>query len=464
MIEPVTPLRELPAERPASFDERGRRIFLHPAQVSGVWKQRRVILQSILLVIFLILPWIKINGYPAVLLDIPQRRFALFGMTFWAHDAPLLLLVMAIFAFSVALVTVLYGRVWCGWACPQTVFIERVFRAIETWIEGSHLKRRELDRAPWTFRKIRLRTLKWILFTTFSLVLTHSLLAYFVGVDRLEIMIQSSPREAWDTFLFMIVATAVVLFNFGWFREQFCMIMCPYGKIQSLVTDSNTMTITYDTSRGEPRRQGGDCVNCFKCVNVCPTGIDIRRGSQQLECISCTACMDICDDVMTKTKKPSGLIRYASESGRKPTFLRARPLLYSFFLVISISLLAWTVAHRTDLRIVALRANESPYQITKNEKGEELVVNHFRVDVRNQSLENYSLQLRSPESLHVKYVTALSQYEIPAGSSQIIDVFVEFDRKSSSSTRISNLAFDAVSKRRVGIEKTVLSLVGPDSL
>ncbi|HEX4924217.1 MAG TPA: cytochrome c oxidase accessory protein CcoG [Bdellovibrionales bacterium] len=474
----VTNSGELPLESLASLDKAGRRVSIHPAAVSGRWKARRVRLQAVLLVIFLVLPWIKINGLQSILIDIPSRRFTFFGIGLWAHDAPLLLLLFASFAFSIAAVTTVWGRVWCGWACPQTVFIERVFRQVETWIEGSYLSRRELDRAPWTKRKLFLRAAKWSAFTALSMILAHSLLAYFVGVERLAEMVRSSPRENWSTFLMMAVLTACVLFNFGWFREQFCIIMCPYGKIQSLFTDVKTLTVAYDFNRGEPRRGSvnfvkgqneGDCVSCLRCVKACPTGVDIRRGSQQLECIGCTACMDACDDVMAKTKKAPGLIRYASDRElQKRTqvspfagWRAPKPLVLTLFALVSMTALAVSLAARRELKITALRAVETPYQVVTNETGGETVINHFKVDIRNQGATPKTLTFAASGVEGVKLVTALPVYRVAQGTSERIDVFVQYPRAASTPGLRAELLVnsDAAQEPQQSIE---LRLIGPN--
>ncbi|RYG63166.1 cytochrome c oxidase accessory protein CcoG [bacterium] len=322
---------ELPKERLSTTDQAGRRIHLYPASVKGYFRDRKRYVHGFLLIVFLTLPWIHVSGRQLLLLDVAHREFFFFGLHFRAHDAPLILFLLLGFTFGIGLVTAIWGRVWCGWACPQTVFIEFLFRRIERLVEGSHRAQRALDERPLDSEKMMKKGLKWFLFVVVSLGISHSFLGYFVGTRELVRMVSSSPLENWTSFLMILVTTGIIAFDFGWFREQFCTIMCPYGRFQSVMMDNHSTIVAYDLKRGEPRRgtapspsAQGDCVNCLRCVQVCPTGIDIRRGLQ-MECIACTACIDACDEVMTKVDKPLGLIRYTTErelAGKKTKNVR----------------------------------------------------------------------------------------------------------------------------------------------
>lgn len=270
---------ELHPERLGTIDAEGKRTFVYPADVRGRYRNRRAWMRAVLINVFLWLPWIKLRGRPLILLDIVHRHFEIFGLSLRAHNAPILVFVLAIAGFGLFFVTSIWGRIWCGWACPQTVFVEGVFRRIERWIDGSHLEQRRLAEGPWTVAKFRKRFLKWSLFILCAAVITHSFLAYFVGTDQLREMVFESPLRHWTAFLFILFATAILLFDFAWFREQFCVIVCPYGRFQSVLMDSQSLVITYDTKRGEPRHTPqlkaagapvGDCVNCYRCVQVCP--------------------------------------------------------------------------------------------------------------------------------------------------------------------------------------------------
>ncbi|HML94009.1 MAG TPA: cytochrome c oxidase accessory protein CcoG [Thermodesulfobacteriota bacterium] len=436
----VVDQRNLPQERPASMDETGKRVFIFPAQVEGVWRRRRTITEIFLVIFFLVLPWIKIGGHQALLLDIAERRFSVFGLTFWAHDAPLVFFILAFLTIGLAFVTAVWGRVWCGWACPQTVFIDGVFRRLEYLIIGSHIQQRNLARAPWDLKKFFKLGLLWTLFLVASLIIAHSFLAYFVGAEKLVDMTQHNPHENWTIFVAMAFITAVLLFDFGWFREQFCIIMCPYGKFQSTLMDDDSITVTYDSVRGEPRKgmvkpgeREGDCINCYKCVAVCPTGIDIRNG-QQLECIGCTACIDACDEVMDKIEKPRGLIRYAAGNalkGIKTRLLRPRVAIYSVLLVAVVSALVFSVSRRQDLAVTVLRGKDTPFQVIQNPDGSEQVINHFKMSVKNQTFNDVTIKTALPEELKAKgaeLVTQSDTINLGPGENLTVHFFVKFPR------------------------------------
>ena len=338
----------------------GSRFFLHPADSAGRFTLLRRVTSWALIVFYLSLPWIKIGGFPAVFLDAASRRFHFFGWTAAAQDMWLLFFVLSGTGFLLFFLTALLGRVWCGWACPQTVFLEQVYRRLERWIEGDAMARRKLDAARWTAAKVVRRGAKHAGFAVLSLVITHLFLAYFVSVPALWSMMRAAPGEHGGAFLFVFVFAGILYFNFAWFREQLCIVLCPYGRLQSVLIDDDSLVIGYDTRRGEPRgkyrrevtRAGsrdatvGDCVDCHRCVAVCPTGIDIRQGLQ-IECIGCTACIDACDEIMARLKRPAGLIRYDSLNGlggRPTRWVRPRTIAYAVLLLIGGSAAAWAVS------------------------------------------------------------------------------------------------------------------------
>ena len=346
----------------------GSRPFMFPADTHGRFTLARRIVAYSLIAFYLSLPWIKINGYPAVFLDVAQRRFHLFGITFAAQDMWLLFFVITGLGFSLFFITALLGRVWCGWACPQTVYLEHIFRRIEVWIEGDAVARRTLDEGPWTPEKISKRVGKHAAYLVVSAVLTHGFLAYFVSVPQVWTMVRSAPTENWSVFVFMMAYTGLTYFIFCWFREQVCIVICPYGRIQSALSDDNTVTIGYDIRRGEPRGKAGtegagDCVACNRCVHVCPTGIDIRQGLQ-LECVGCTACIDACDDVMDRVHRPRGLVRYDSQNrlnGRPTRWVRPRTILYFALLLVGASVASWAISTIRPANFLVTRMTGAPY-------------------------------------------------------------------------------------------------------
>ncbi len=396
--------RDLPEDRLATTDKEGRRVWIIPARVRGFWKTRKTVFQSVLLAIFVLTPWLRWDDSPLVLFDILNRQFVLFGYVFAAHDAPLLFFVFAILGFSLIIATAIWGRIWCGWACPQTVFIEQVFRRIETWVVGNRASQLAALKEPLRWKNLRKIILKWILFVTVSILLAHTFIAYFVSWEKLLEMMSQPPRESWTVFLFVVSFSGLILFDFAWFREQFCIIMCPYGRFQSVLMDETSVTVAYDYTRGEPRVRKvqqapgqGDCIDCFKCVSVCPTGIDIRRGTQ-LECIACTACIDACDEVMEKIQRPKGLIRYAALSdleNQKSPFWRPRLVGYLAVMALLIGGLVVSLSYRENLYMAILRQRQRPFVVT-----DQGLMNNFKIHFKNPTFQTiqYQVSLENTEA------------------------------------------------------------------
>lgn len=396
--------RNIPQERLATTDEYGNKLHVIPAIARGPWAQRKNSVHSFLIFFLLALPWITISKKPAVLLNIPDREFTFFGLTLYAHDGPLIFFLLAIASLALIFATIIWGRIWCGWGCPQTVFIEGIFRRIERLLLGDRQQQMLFYKSDLSFKKIFKLSIKWLLYIAASIVLSHTLVAYFVGRENLFHMMSAPPAQSWTVFVIMLFITGVILFDFVWFREQFCIIMCPYGRLQGLFLDKNSITIAYDEKRGEPRgkisdKNAGDCVDCFRCVAVCPTGIDIRKG-QQMECIGCTACIDACNEVMTKTQRPLNLISYRSLKnldGFKTRFLRPRPIVFGTVLLILILTFARILSQRGDLNIAVIRAVDSPYQSVK--EGEIFfVTNHFKLHLKNQTSKAIILNVSLPNN------------------------------------------------------------------
>lgn len=427
--------------RLTSIDEHGGHLSIIPGEVRGMFRTRRTWIQGILLLIFLALPWIHINGNPLILLNVVEREFRIFGLLFKSHDAPLIFFLLMAFALSLAFVTAVWGRVWCGWACPQTVFIDAVYRRIELWTEGNYVERRKLQSSGWTWTKIRKTGLKWFLFILVSSLISHSFIAYFTGSKELVEMIQGSPEANWTYFLLVVSVTLVLLFNFSWFREQFCVIMCPYGRIQSVLIDPSSVSIVYNEKRGEPRRNPevktsklGDCVGCNRCVEVCPTGIDIRNGLQ-MECIACTACIDACDDIMKKVNKPKGLIAYRTLNGIPFKIFNFKTTVYGILILISIVGLAFNLNDRGAVNIAILRAIESPYTILENNDKRAQILNHFRMHLINQTDADLSYKIFLSEAdikLGLKLTIAQNPIFLKAKKSQTAHMFVQFDSQNLS--------------------------------
>jgi cytochrome c oxidase accessory protein FixG len=343
----------LPTERVLStLNEDGTRRFLQPKLAHGRFLTRRRVVGFMLVALFVLLPRLRIGGHPALLLDVVSRELHFFGAQLQPSDGFVLALLGITVVVAVFLVTALFGRVWCGWGCPQTVYLELVFRPIERWLEGS---RGQLSS--------RLRVAcKWVLFSAIAFALSNVFLAYFVGTERLEQWVFRSPLEHPAGFGAVVSVAGLMLFDFGWFREQMCTIACPYGRLQSVLLDRQSLIVGYDATRGEPRTRsrkklpvigGGDCVDCSACVSVCPTGIDIRDGLQ-MECVGCAQCIDACDSVMDKLGRARGLIRYTSQdelAGKPRRIWRVRTLLYPALLVLAGGMLAWSVQARQSIDV-----------------------------------------------------------------------------------------------------------------
>lgn len=376
----------------------GSRVFLHPAETTGRYARARRWAAWLLIAIYVLLPWIPVNEAPAVFLDVAGRRFHLFGTTLVFQDTWLLFFVITGLAFSLFYVTALFGRVWCGWACPQTVFLEHVFRWIEARIEGDAVVRRALDAAPWTGKKLGKRAFKHAVFFLCSAAVAHLFLAYFVSLPELWAMMHASPGQHWGAFVFVFLASAILHLNFAWFREQLCSVICPYGRLQSALIDDHSLVVGYDSARGEPRGKlgtvgTGACIDCRRCVQVCPTGIDIRQGLQ-IECIACTACIDACDEVMDRIARPRGLIRYSSLqalAGRKTRWLRPRTLLYTGLLVIGAGVAGFSLSTVKPAALSLTRLPGAPYYVQDT-------------GVRNQFL----LRIVNKQSKSVRFRVVLS--------------------------------------------------------
>ncbi|GAA4827417.1 cytochrome c oxidase accessory protein CcoG [Algivirga pacifica] len=385
------------SQQPESFrdsistvDAKGDRVWLYPKKPSGRYYNARKWLAYVLIGLFFAGPFLKIGGQPLLMFNLFDRKFVLFGYLFVPQDFHIFVLLMILMIVFIVLFTVVYGRVWCGWACPQTVFMEMVFRRIEYWIEGDASKKKKLDKMPWNREKILKKGFKHTLFVLFSLAIANMVLGYIFGGEQLMQMVASSPLENWDIFVAHVAFAGVFYAVFARFREQVCIAVCPYGRLQGVFLDKDSVVISYDHIRGEPRgklkkgnkkkeeaerklqledvKPQGDCIDCSLCVQVCPTGIDIRNGTQ-LECINCTACIDACDEVMDKIEKPRGLIRFASANDieeKKPFKWTIRMLAYTGVLCLLLGAVGFLLGGRSKVETTVLRAPGMTYQVADN--------------------------------------------------------------------------------------------------
>ncbi|HAH54203.1 MAG TPA: cytochrome c oxidase accessory protein CcoG [Flavobacterium sp.] len=355
----------------ATIDEEGHRKFIFPKKPSGKFYDYRKWVSYFLLIILVANPFLKINGNQFMMFNVLERRFNIFGFPFWPQDFYLFVISMIIGVVFVILFTVIFGRIFCGWICPQTIFLEMVFRRIEYWIEGDRGAQIRLAKQEWDGEKIRKKAIKWFIFLIISFFIANIFLAYLISSDELLKMIYEGPENHVSTLISLFIFTGVFYFIFAWFREQVCIIACPYGRLQGVLLDNKSINVAYDFVRGEKQtgrakfnkqedREAsgkGDCIDCKQCVHVCPTGIDIRNGTQ-LECVNCTACIDECDSIMESVGLPKGLIRYASEDEieKNAKFkFTTRMKGYSAVLFILIGVLAGLLFLRTDVEAVILR-------------------------------------------------------------------------------------------------------------
>jgi cytochrome c oxidase accessory protein FixG len=424
MSAPIAIGRVLP-----TLNEDGSRRWIRPKPAHGKFYSRRLVVAWALMAIFISIPHLRANGMPLVLLDFPRREFTFFGVTFLPTDTLLLMLLLASALITIFLLTALFGRVWCGWACPQTVYMEFVFRPIERFFEGGRAGSIQLDRKHARAQLSPRRLAKYAVYLILSLILAHTFLAYFVGTEQLAVWVRRSPVDHPTSFAIMAITTAAVMTDFTWFREQTCLVACPYGRWQSALLDRQSLIVAYDTKRGEPRAPlkprsaaAGDCIDCGACVQTCPTGIDIREGLQ-MECIHCTQCADACDDVMQKIGKPAGLIRYSSRAaleGLPVRRLRPRTVLYPLALTLTFGGFLVTLGTRSAADVTILRGLGAPYAIEADGR----VASQVRVKIVNRSrgAREYTITIVGADGGTV--VIPQNPLPVAAGHSAITTLFV----------------------------------------
>lgn len=482
-----SPIQDTEAYRDkiATVDDQGKRVWIYPKKPKGPYYNARTIVSVFLLAFLFGMPFIKVNGDPLLLFNVLERRFIIFGIQFMPQDFYLFVLAMLTFIVFIILFTVIFGRLFCGWVCPQTIFMEMVFRRIEYWIEGDANAQRRLDKAPWTTDKIIKKVAKQTIFFVIAVLVANTFLAWIIGVDQV-IRIASEPvQQNLGGFIAMILFSGAFYFVFSYMREQVCIAICPYGRLQGVMLDKNSIVVAYDYIRGEPRGkirksrkkqpaelataeaaqadpvqkiqdQLGDCIDCKLCVHVCPTGIDIRNGTQ-LECVNCTACMDACDEVMEKVGRPKKLIRYDSLVGieeKRNKIFTGRVIAYSTVLTVLLAINVFLLSSRTDVEALLLRTPGMLYQ----EVDENRISNLYNYQIINKTKEEFSFEFRLVS--HEGEIKPVGQLPNTKANGVVEGaVFIEID-KDRLHTRKNDIVVEVYSGDKL-IDKVKTSFLGP---
>lgn len=469
-----TPTNEKFRDSIGTINEQGKRSWVYPKKPSGKFYTYRKWVSYLLLAFLFAAPFVKINGNQFLLFNVLERRFNIFGFPFWPQDFHLFVISMVIGVVFVILFTVVFGRIFCGWICPQTIFMEMVFRRIEYWIEGDRGKQIRLKKQKWNAEKIRKRLLKWSIFWIISFLIANVFLAYLIGGDELISYVTSSPLDHLSTLISLLIFTAVFYFVFTWFREQVCIIACPYGRLQGVLLDDQSVVVAYDHVRGEKEAGRakfkknedrastgkGDCIDCKLCVHVCPTGIDIRNGTQ-LECVNCTACIDECDHIMENVGLPTGLIRYASIDNieKKAKFrFTARMKGYTAVLGILVFVLVGMLFLRNDVEANVLRISGQLYEKKENN----MISNVYTYKVVNkttENIENVTYKLLSHDGT-IQIVTG-DNFMVPRQGLAEGSLFIEIPMRELGKDKIE-LKIGVFSGNRL-IETTTTNFLGPRS-
>ncbi len=465
-----TQKKEIFRDSIATIDDKGKRNFIFPKKPKGIFYRYRTYVSWLLITFLFAAPFIKIKGNQFLLFNVIERKFHIFGYPFWPQDFHLLVISILVSVVFVILFTVVFGRIFCGWICPQTIFMEMVFRKVEYLIEGDRGKQIKLDRQEWNGEKVRKRLLKWFVFFVISFIISNVFLAYILGSDEVIQYINEGPLAHIGLLVKLLIFTAIFYFVFAWFREQVCIIVCPYGRLQGVLLDNKSINVAYDFVRGEgdigrkkfrkneDREElgHGDCIDCKQCIQVCPTGIDIRNGTQ-LECINCTACIDACDAIMEKTGLEKGLIRYASEDDieRNEQFkFNPRLIAYTVILSILVGVFITMLFLRNDIEATVLRLPGQTFQSTQN-----TIKNVYTFKLINKTtdpIDNVELKLTSHkgEIIMVGGVTNVPGQGLKGGT-----LFIEIKKNDLNSSK-EKLEIGIYSNNEL-IETTTTNFTGP---
>ncbi|MDO7171103.1 cytochrome c oxidase accessory protein CcoG [Mariniflexile sp. AS56] len=453
----------------------GKRAWVFPKKPNGKFYSYRKTVSYVLLVFLMAAPFVKINGNQFLMFNILERRFNILGFPFWPQDFHLFVLSMLVGVIFIALFTVAFGRIFCGWICPQTIFMEMVFRRIEYWIEGDRGAQMRLDKQVWNTDKIKKRGIKWFLFLVISFIIANVFLAYLIGSDKVLKYVLEGPLNHLSTLVSLLIFTAVFYFVFAWFREQVCIIACPYGRLQGVLLDTKSIVVAYDYKRGEAEngrkkfrknedREAlgfGDCIDCFQCVNVCPTRIDIRNGTQ-LECVNCTACIDECDYIMESVNLPKGLIRYTSEEDieeKKKFEFTPRLKGYSAVLLILTGVLIGMLLLRNDVEARVLRLPGQLYE----HKEYNIISNVFTYKLINKTtkdVNDISFKLRKYKGT-IKIVSTEKTFVVPSQGLAEGTLFIELPQSELDGDK-NKLMIEVYSGKDL-LETTTVNFLGPRS-
>lgn len=443
------------------------RKWIYPRIIKGkLYKYRSAVSYFFLLLLFSA-PFIKLNGEQLILLNVLERKFVFFGIIFWPQDFYLFVLAILIFIVFIVLFTVIFGRVFCGWACPQTIFLEMVFRKIENWIEGDHNQQKKLDTAPLSFNKFFKKTLKHSLFFGVSFLISNIFLAYLIGSDKLISIITDPIKDHLSGFISIWAFSLIFYLVFSRLGELVCTVVCPYGRLQGVLLDNQSIIVAYDYERGEPRNkinkaqqnQGGDCIDCKLCVQVCPTGIDIRNGTQ-LECVNCTACIDACDMVMEKIDRPLRLIGFKSETeikNKTPFRISKKIYGYSVVLLILMVILSFLLIKRTDVQTTILRASGTLYQLRDKDQ---TVSNLYTAEMVNKTSKAMEFKIvPDNELVQIQYIQ--KPKSIAYGGSEKVTFFAILPQKTIKQYK-TKITFKLLSKNKV-VDRFETTFIAPSN-